>query len=92
MEKSIFSEAHAVVLKALREGREAAGLTQEQLAVRLDTTQSVVSKIERGERRIDLVELAQIAAAIDVDLGKFVEAVRSDPAFRKVSVAGRLRR
>lgn len=57
MEKSIFSPGHEVLLGLLRRTREEAGLTQVQFAEALRTTQSVVSKCERGERRLDLLEV-----------------------------------
>ncbi|HUN80509.1 MAG TPA: helix-turn-helix transcriptional regulator [Phycisphaerae bacterium] len=50
MEKSVFSKDYRVFLRHLREARENAGLTQEQLADRLGQTQSFVSKCERGEQ------------------------------------------
>jgi transcriptional regulator with XRE-family HTH domain len=49
------------MLERLREARLAAGLTQTQVAARLGKPQSYVSKIELGERRIDPVELRQLA-------------------------------
>jgi transcriptional regulator with XRE-family HTH domain len=49
------------MLRRLREAREAAGLTQAQVAAKLGKPQSYVSKVELGERRIDPVELARFA-------------------------------
>ncbi|GAB4287626.1 MAG: hypothetical protein Fur0025_21220 [Oscillatoriaceae cyanobacterium] len=57
MEKSIFTQEYGIFLSHLRSARKGAGLTQEQVADRLGQTQSFVSKCERGERRIDVVEL-----------------------------------
>jgi len=45
----------------LRQARTAAGLTQVEVARRLGKTQSFVSKCESGERRVDVVELADLA-------------------------------
>lgn len=50
-------------LSRLRAAREAAGLTQEDVARRLGRPQSFVSKCEAGERRVDVVELAEFAEA-----------------------------
>nr|WP_246659871.1 helix-turn-helix transcriptional regulator [Methylosinus sporium] len=47
--------------------RERAGLTQEGLAERIGRTQSFVSKYERGERRLDVVEFAEFVKAMDLD-------------------------
>jgi len=49
-----------------------AGLRQEDLAKRLGTPQSFVSKYESGERRLDLVEVRRICQAIGVSLSDFV--------------------
>ena len=71
MKKTIHTDEYALLVTLLRETRESAGLTQIELALRLNTTQSIVSKIERGERRLDLVELKAWCDAIDVSLAHF---------------------
>jgi len=48
-------------LEKLREARLEAGLTQVEVGKRLKQPQAYVSKIERGERRVDAVELAEFA-------------------------------
>ena len=58
--------------KLLRAMRQEAGLKQTELAKRLNSDQSFVSRYERGERRLDLIELEQICAACKVDLVDFV--------------------
>ena len=72
VEKSIHTEQYALFLNALREARVRAGVTQIELASRLEATQTFVSKCERGERRLDVVELAQWCAAVDISLTEFV--------------------
>ena len=72
MEKSIYTRQYGVFLTLLREAREDAGLTQQDLAAKLDTTQSQVSKCERGERRLDVIELREWCAALGVKTPKFV--------------------
>lgn len=72
MQKSISSQAYARFLECLRETREAAGLTQADLAARLRESQSFVSKCERGERRMDIVELREFCAAMGTTLDKFI--------------------
>jgi transcriptional regulator with XRE-family HTH domain len=49
------------MLGRLRAARKAANLTQTEVAARLGKPQPYVSKVERGERRIDPVELARFA-------------------------------
>ncbi|MEZ6235282.1 MAG: helix-turn-helix transcriptional regulator [Phycisphaerales bacterium] len=60
--------------------REAAGLTQRELAERLERPRSYVWKSETGERRIDPVELVRWCQACRADpgvvLGKLVRAMR----------------
>jgi len=73
MQKSISSRHYAHFLRVLREAREKAGLSQEELAVRLGETQSFVSKCERGERRMDIVELREFCKAMGLTLEKFVK-------------------
>lgn len=48
-------------LRRLRQARRDAGLTQVEVAARLGRTQSFVTKAERGERRIDVVELRALS-------------------------------
>ncbi len=48
-------------LRRLRQARKEAGLTQVQVAERIGRTQSFVTKAERGERRLDVVELRALA-------------------------------
>ncbi|WP_431830664.1 helix-turn-helix domain-containing protein [Caulobacter radicis] len=48
------------------------GLTQAELAMRLRKSQSYVSKYERGERRIDVIELFEILHAMKADSIRFV--------------------
>jgi len=63
--------------RILREARGAAGLTQQELADKLSVPQSFVSKYETGERRLDLLELRQIAVALNtspVELAKRIES------------------
>ncbi len=72
MDKTIFSGDYETFLRRLRDTRRASGLTQEQLAERLGQTQSFVSKCERGERRLDLVEVRAFCIAMDVSFPTFV--------------------
>lgn len=75
MEKSIHSSQYAVFLRVLRDARKQAGLTQVDLANALGETQSFVSKCERGERRIDVVELRAFCAAFGWPLKQFIAAL-----------------
>jgi transcriptional regulator with XRE-family HTH domain len=64
MARSAFTSDYATVVAAIVEARKAAGVTQVELAARLKKTQSFISKIERRERRIDVLEFVAIARAL----------------------------
>jgi transcriptional regulator with XRE-family HTH domain len=81
MEKSIHSAQYALFLQVLRTTRERAGLTQVQLARKIGETQTFVSKCERGERRIDVVELRTFCQAFGLTLKDFVAVL--ERAIRK---------
>jgi len=72
MRKAIFSKGQEQLQNLLRGTREAAGLTQIQAAEKLNKPQSFISKIESGERRLDLIELKQVCAALGVSVTDFV--------------------
>jgi transcriptional regulator with XRE-family HTH domain len=72
MQKTIFTKENGVLLALLKKARQRAGLTQADLAMRIEETQSSVSKIGRGERRLDILELRLICTALGVPLVDFV--------------------
>jgi transcriptional regulator with XRE-family HTH domain len=61
-----------ILLAELRRIRVDAGLRQADLAKRLGIRQSVISKYESGERRLDLLELREICQVAGVSLSEFV--------------------
>lgn len=63
----------------LREARLEAGLRQQDVADRLGVPQSVVSKIESGERRLDDVELRRAYAALGLPLADFAARLEAAP-------------
>jgi transcriptional regulator with XRE-family HTH domain len=72
MEKSVFTREYDILREMLRDYRQRANLTQTDLADRLNETQSFISKCERGERRLDLVQLRAFCTALQVSLRTFV--------------------
>ena len=68
MDKSPHNAKYRRLLGALRQARESAGLTQAEVAARLCTYASFVSKCESGERRLDVVELADLCRVYKTDL------------------------
>jgi transcriptional regulator with XRE-family HTH domain len=79
MDKSIYSAAYQRLCVLLREIRTETGLTQVQVAARLDEPQSFVSKYESGERRLDVVELRLVAEALGTTLAKVVSKLEEEP-------------
>lgn len=66
MSASTHHDDYQLLLALLKETRRNSAITQVQLAGRLQNTQTFVSKVERGERRLDAVELFEYLEALDV--------------------------
>jgi len=73
MQKSQHTRNYQRLLEALRRARKDSGLTQLDVAERLNTYASYVSKCESGERRIDVVELAEFCQLYGVGLAEFLK-------------------
>ena len=71
--KTIYSANLESVLKVMARVRADAGLTQQQLARKMDVSQSTVSDILRGQRRIDLIEWIGFCKACKVTPQEFLE-------------------
>jgi len=71
--QSVHGENYDTLVKLLRESREAAGISQERLAKKLGWTQSQVSYVESGDRRLDLIEFLDYAKAAGFDASGFVQ-------------------
>lgn len=56
-QRVIYSRDNEILLRLLRERRRASGLRQVDLATKLRLDQSSVSKVERGQIRLDVVQL-----------------------------------
>ena len=76
MAKAKFSSAYEKLCELLVKARLEAGLKQADVARALGVPQSYVSKVESGERRLDVVEFIAIAEAAKADPVKIVRAVR----------------
>ncbi len=73
MDKSIYSKDHKFITEQLRKARIQTGLDQIQTAKLLGKTQSYISKIESGQRRIDIVQLKEFARIYKKDLNFFIK-------------------
>jgi transcriptional regulator with XRE-family HTH domain len=72
MNKTIFTKTHKDLVSRLVKAREAANLRQIDAAKKLGRTQSYISKIEAGQRRIDTVQLKEFAAIYKKTLQDFI--------------------
>ncbi len=73
--KSVFTPQYARFRKVLVAARKQAGITQQQLADRLGWQQTDVSKVERGIRRLKVIEFLQFTHALNADAGKLLGLV-----------------
>jgi transcriptional regulator with XRE-family HTH domain len=67
-----YQAKYSQFLIKLREARLEASLTQVEVGKKLKQPQAYVSKIERGERRVDAVELAEFAKLYKKSLDYFL--------------------
>jgi len=77
--KTLRSPRQLRLIDRLVEQRQHAGLSQAQLAERLGRYQSVISSIESGGRRVDVVELLDIAEAIGLDVHALIDELIATP-------------
>ena len=61
MTKAIFSKDHKYTVEQLKKARLEAGLDQAEVAKLLGKTQPHISKIEAGQRRLDITQLKEFA-------------------------------
>ena len=73
MTKSIYTKEYKKVIERLKKARLEAGLKQIEVAKKLAKPQSFISKIEQGERRLDVAELNKIADIYKKSLDYFVK-------------------
>ena len=80
--KSLHDRTYEKLVACLKDARKRANITQVELAARIGSDQSYVSKYERCERRLDYVELRAVCLALGVDPVKFIktfeDAVRKE--------------
>ncbi|MEP3051803.1 MAG: helix-turn-helix transcriptional regulator [Erythrobacter sp.] len=80
MSKSLFSEANERLVEAIVSARHSSGLRQSDLAFKLQKNQSYISNIERGQRRIEVLEFYALAKAMNIDpVALFSKAIEGFP-------------
>jgi len=72
---SIFPNDYRTVIAALVRARKSQRITQVQLATAMSVPQSFISKVERCERRLDIVELLHICEVLDVPVTMLVSII-----------------
>lgn len=83
MTKSVFTTRYDQFRLLLIDARKAVGFTQAELAARLARPQSFVSKFERGERRLDVIEFLEVADAIGLEPLEFISKLAQTKQSRK---------
>jgi transcriptional regulator with XRE-family HTH domain len=78
--RSVFTKKYDQFRQSLIQARKAAGMTQAGLALKLSQPQSFVSKFERGERRLDVIEFLDIARALGFDPSAFLKKISKSKA------------
>ena len=78
VEKSIYTDDYRRLCRLLYTLRTEAGLTQVQVAERLGVPQSFVSKYEAGQRRLDVIELGNVAEALGTTTTAILERLADD--------------
>lgn len=73
MSKTIFSKDHKILIERLKIARKEADLDQLDVAKKLKKSQSCVSKIESGQRRVDIVQLKELAGIYKKDIDFFIK-------------------
>lgn len=73
MKKRIYLAQRSRLVSLLREMRIEAGLTQVDLAARIEKDQAYVSRYESGQRRLDVLEVREICQVVGVTLGEFAK-------------------
>ncbi|MDH1088853.1 helix-turn-helix transcriptional regulator [Pantoea brenneri] len=80
---SIYPNDYRALIAMLVRARKAKQITQVQLAAAMRVPQSLISKAERGERRLDVVELLRMCELLDVPITTLISII--PPRFSPVS-------
>lgn len=72
MSKSVYSKDYKNIIERLKKARIEVGLAQQEVADKLGKPQSFISKIESGERRLDVAEIKKFANIYKKDVSYFI--------------------
>lgn len=70
--KSIYDRQYNILIDLLKGQREKQGMTQGQLASKINKDQTYVSKYENRIRRLDIIELREICNAFEISFVDFI--------------------
>jgi transcriptional regulator with XRE-family HTH domain len=73
MKKGIYSKEHKRLVGQLKKARHEAGLDQNEAARKLGTTQSYISKLESGQRKVDVMHLKELARVYKKSVDYFIK-------------------
>ena len=73
MNKSVYSKDYKEIIERLKTARIETGIAQQEVASKLGKPQSYISKIESGERRLDVVEIKRFAMIYKKDISFFIK-------------------
>jgi HTH-type transcriptional regulator/antitoxin HipB len=76
MPKTLHSARHLLLVELVASARKRAGLSQAQVARALGRHQPFIATLESGQRRIDVVELIELAEAIGFDPARVLKKVQ----------------
>ncbi len=73
MNKSVYSKDYKEIIDHLKKARAEAGFSQQEVANKLGKPQSYISKIESGERRLDVAEIKKFSIIYKKDVSFFIK-------------------
>lgn len=78
MVKTLGTARHEALIALLIQKREAAGLTQAELAEKLGEYQSFVARLESGQRRVDVIEFLALAELLGFEPEQAIREIREN--------------
>lgn len=72
MGSSLYTKEHKAIIEKFKKARIEAGLDQVEVAKKLNKTQSYISKIESGQRKVDVIQLKKFAKIYKKDINYFI--------------------
>lgn len=84
MTKAIYRREHVIFLQVLKRMRVESGMTQAQCSAVLGRPQSFMSDVERGVRRLDMVQLRDLCQVLGSDLISFTKSFEQALSYENV--------